>query len=574
MKRFYFLLSLALLVALSASTPEKAITIFMIGDSTMANKDLSAGNQERGWGHVLGGYFSEDVVVDNHAVNGRSSKSFIDEGRWQAVYEKITPGDYVFIQFGHNDEKKDEARHTDPGSTFDDNLRKFVRETREKGGIPVLFNSVPRRNFGENAGAVEADDVRSEKNEAVEQGDTLVDTHGAYLLSPRNVAAEMDVIFIDLNKPVKKLVESLGVEGSKKLFMWIPEGVSPACPKGRQDNTHFNVYGARTVAGIAVDSIEARIPALAPFIRRYDFVVAKDGSGDFFTVQEAINAVPNFRKNVRSNILIRKGEYKECVIVPECKINVALYAEEGAVITGDGYASKPNGLGETMSTSGSSTMYIYAPDFYAEGLTVANTAGRVGQAVACFVDGDRAHFRNCRFLGNQDTLYTYGKDSRQYYDSCYVEGTVDFIFGWSTAVFKDCTIHSLAKGYVTAPSTDEGKPYGYVFWNCRLTAEDGVDGVYLSRPWRPYAQAVYVECEMGGHIDPVGWNNWGKESNEKTAYYAEYKSTGDGANPKARAAFSHQLDDASKYAPETVLQGTDGWNPVKNGSTLLGEQKR
>ena len=574
MKRFYFLLSLALLVALSASTPEKAITIFMIGDSTMANKDLSAGNQERGWGHVLGGYFSEDVVVDNHAVNGRSSKSFIDEGRWQAVYEKITPGDYVFIQFGHNDEKKDEARHTDPGSTFDDNLRKLVRETREKGGIPVLFNSVPRRNFGENAGAVEADDVRSEKNEAVEQGDTLVDTHGAYLLSPRNVAAEMDVIFIDLNKPVKKLVESLGVEGSKKLFMWIPEGVSPACPKGRQDNTHFNVYGARTVAGIAVDSIEARIPALAPFIRRYDFVVAKDGSGDFFTVQEAINAVPNFRKNVRTNILIRKGEYKECVIVPECKINVALYAEEGAVITGDGYASKPNGLGETMSTSGSSTMYIYAPDFYAEGLTVANTAGRVGQAVACFVDGDRAHFRNCRFLGNQDTLYTYGKDSRQYYDSCYVEGTVDFIFGWSTAVFKDCTIHSLAKGYVTAPSTDEGKPYGYVFWNCRLTAEDGVDGVYLSRPWRPYAQAVYVECEMGGHIDPVGWNNWGKESNEKTAYYAEYKSTGDGANPKARAAFSHQLDDASKYAPETVLQGNDGWNPVKNGSTLLGEQKR
>ena len=574
MKRFYFLLSLALLVALSASTPEKAITIFMIGDSTMANKDLSAGNQERGWGHVLGGYFSEDVVVDNHAVNGRSSKSFIDEGRWQAVYEKITPGDYVFIQFGHNDEKKDEARHTDPGSTFDDNLRKFVRETREKGGIPVLFNSVPRRNFGENAGAVEADDVRSEKNEAVEQGDTLVDTHGAYLLSPRNVAAEMDVIFIDLNKPVKKLVESLGVEGSKKLFMWIPEGVSPACPKGRQDNTHFNVYGARTVAGIAVDSIEVRIPALAPFIRRYDFVVAKDGSGDFFTVQEAINAVPNFRKNVRTNILIRKGEYKECVIVPECKINVALYAEEGAVITRDGYASKPNGLGETMSTSGSSTMYIYAPDFYAEGLTVANTAGRVGQAVACFVDGDRAHFRNCRFLGNQDTLYTYGKDSRQYYDSCYVEGTVDFIFGWSTAVFKDCTIHSLAKGYVTAPSTDEGKPYGYVFWNCRLTAEDGVDGVYLSRPWRPYAQAVYVECEMGGHIDPVGWNNWGKESNEKTAYYAEYKSTGDGANPKARAAFSHQLDDASKYAPETVLQGDDGWNPVKNGSTLLGEQKR
>ena len=574
MKKYFFLASLAMIMALTASTLEKPITVFMIGDSTMANKDLTAGNQERGWGHVLGGYFCEDVIVDNHAVNGRSSKSFIDEGRWDAVLEKITPGDYVFIQFGHNDEKKDEARHTEPGSTFDDNLRKFVNETREKGGIPVLFNSIVRRNFGENAGAVEADDVRSEKNEAVEQGDTLVDTHGAYLDSPRNVAKELDVCFIDLNNATKQLVEKAGVEGSKKLFMWIPEGVSPACPKGRQDNTHFNIYGARRVAGLAIDSIEQRIPELAQYIRRYDFVVAKDGSGDFFTVQEAINAVPNFRKNVRTNILIRKGEYKECVIIPACKINVAIYGEQGAVITNDGYASKPNGLGETMSTSGSSTMYIYSPDFYAEGLTIANTAGRVGQAVACFIDGDRAHFKNCSFLGNQDTLYTYGKDSRQYYESCYVEGTVDFIFGWSTAVFSDCTIHSLAKGYVTAPSTDEGKPYGYVFWNCRLTAEDDVEGVYLSRPWRPYAQAVFAECELGGHIDPAGWNNWGKESNEKTVFYAEYNCTGDGADTSSRAAFSRQLDDATAYAPETVLAGSDGWNPIKNGNKLIGEQKR
>ena len=571
---FSILITIAWMPTMAA---DKVITIFTIGDSTMANKDLTAGNQERGWGHVLPGFFSEDVVIDNHAVNGRSSKSFIDEGRWQVVLDKIQPGDYVFIQFGHNDEKPKADRHTDPGTTFDENLRKFVRETREKGGIPVLFNSTVRRNFGQNAGAVEADDVRSEKTDAVDQGDTLVDTHGAYLLSPRNVAREEGCCFIDMNKGTKELVESMGVEGSKQLFMWIPAGVSPACPKGREDNTHFNVYGARRVAGLAVDSIEARIPELAPYIRHYDYVVAKDGSGDFFTVQEAINAVPNFRKNVRTSILIRPGQYKETVIVPACKINVALYGQTGAVITGDGYASKPNGLGETMSTSGSSTMYIYAPDFYAEGLTIANTAGRVGQAVACFIEADRAHFKGCRFLGNQDTLYNYGKGMRNYFEECYVEGTVDFIFGWSACVFRDCEIHSVGSGYLTAPATDQGQDYGYVFWNCHITADEGVTGVYLSRPWRPYAQAIYINCDMGGHILPVGWHNWGKASNEATVTYAEYGSTGAGAaQAKDRASFGQQLKkaDLAHYDPETVLAGADGWNPVKNGNTLIGEVKR
>lgn len=574
MKKIHLFCVMLAVLFLSAFKSDRVITIFMIGDSTMANKTLDAGNLERGWGHVLGGYFTEDVRVDNHALNGRSSKSFIDEGHWDEVVSKIKPGDYVFIQFGHNDEKPKPDRHTDPGTTFDENLRKFVRETREKGGIPVLFNSVVRRNFGENPNAIAADDFRPEKADAVEEGDTLIDTHGKYLDSPRNVAKEMGVAFIDLNKATKELVESMGVEGSKKLFMWVPAGVSPACPKGRQDNTHFNIYGARQVAKLAVQAIEKQIPELGKYVRYYDFVVAKDGSGDFFTVQEAINAVPDFRKNKRTTILVRKGEYKERVIIPECKINISLIGEEGAVITDDNYASKKNIFGDEMSTSGSSTVYIYAPDFYAENITFANTAGRVGQAVACFVDGDRAYFKNCRFLGNQDTLYTYGKESRQYYENCYIEGTVDFIFGWSTALFKDCEIRSLCNGYVTAPSTDQGKPYGYVFWNCRLTADAEADKVYLSRPWRPYAQAVYIQCELGKHIVPEGWNNWGKASNEKTAFYAEYQSTGEGANPAARAPYSHQLTDISKYQPEKVLAGNDGWNPIQNGNALLTNIKR
>ena len=304
------------------------------------------------------------------------------------------------------------------------------------------------------------------------------------------------------------------------------------------------------------------IVAVSAAERKYDFVVAQDGSGDFTTVQEAINAVPDFRKANRTTILIKKGDYKEKVIIPECKINLTLVGEDGAKITYDDYASKPNRFGEEKSTSGSASCYIYAPDFIAENLTFENSSGPVGQAVACFVSGDRAIFRNCRFLGCQDTLYTYGYPTRQYYEDCYIEGTVDFIFGKATAVFNRCNIHSRGDGYVTAPATPEDSKYGYVFHDCKLTGADGVKNVPLSRPWRPYAQAIFINCDLGDHISPAGWNNWGKESNEKTVTYAEYNSKGPGANPSARAPYSHQLTDPTPYAITTVLAGDDGWNPL------------
>ena len=573
-RRMNLLAVFMVMLMLSAFTTEKTITIFMIGDSTMANKSLEGNNQERGWGHVLGGFFTEDIVVDNHAMNGRSSKSFIDEGRWDAVLKKMKPGDYVFIQFGHNDEKPKPDRHTDPGTTFDANLKRFVEEARAKGGIPVLFNSIVRRNFRVNENAVTDDDFRKDKLEEAKEGEVLIDTHGEYLNSPRNVAKELNVPFVDMNKLTHDLVQGMGAEASKKLFMWMPEGVYAACPKGRQDNTHLNVYGARTIAKITVEAIAKEVPALAPYVRYYDFVVAKDGSGDFFTIQEAINAVPDFRKDKRTTILVRKGAYKEKLIVPESKLNISLIGENGAVLTNDDYAQKKNYFGENMSTSGSSTCYIYAPDFYAENITFENTAGRVGQAVACFIEGDRAYFKNCRFLGNQDTLYNYGKESRQYFENCYVEGTVDFIFGWSTVLFKDCTIYSVGDGYVTAPATDKGKKYGYVFVDCKLTGADEAKKVYLSRPWRPHAQAVYIQCELGKHIVPEGWNNWGKKENEKTAYYAEYQNTGEGASVKERASFGHQLKNLDGYNVEEILLGEDGWNPVKNGNELLKNIKR
>ncbi|MBR6628461.1 MAG: pectin esterase [Bacteroidaceae bacterium] len=559
MKKGLVCILVALLALTAFTESEKRITVFMIGDSTMANKSITGGKPERGWGHVLGGFFTEDIIVDNHAVNGRSSKSFIDEGRWDKVLSRIKPGDYVVIQFGHNDEKPKADRHTDPGTTFDANLERFVNESRERGATPILMNAIVRRNFlapCDQPGHIVASDNQVE-------GDTLYDTHGAYLDSPRNVAKKLNVPFVDANKITHELVQGLGREESKKLYMWVEPNTVPAVPKGSVDNTHLNIYGARVVAGLLVDAMAEVVPALAPYVRHYDFVVAKDGSGDFFTVQEAINAVPDFRKESRTTIYIRKGVYKEKLIIPASKINVSLIGAEGAVISGDDYASKPNRFGENMSTSGSASCYIYAPDLICENLTFENTAGRVGQAVACFVAGDRVIFRNCRFLGNQDTLYNFGKHCRQYFEDCYIEGTVDFIFGSSTAVFNRCTVHSLSKGYLTAPSTPQDEAYGYVFIDCRLTAADGVEKVYLARPWRPYAKSVFIHCEMGGHILPVGWHNWNKKDAEKTIFFAEYENTGAGAaTKKERAKFGHQLKNLKGYSIEEILAGEDGWNPL------------
>lgn len=565
MKKSLICLLMALITLTAFKEGEKKITVFMIGDSTMANKSITGGKPERGWGHVLGGFFTEDIIVDNHAVNGRSSKSFIDEGRWDKVLSRIKPGDYVVIQFGHNDEKPNPDRHTDPGTTFDANLSRFVNEARERGANPILMNAIVRRNFIAPKDPTVSEDARPDASKSKEkvEGDTLYDTHGTYLDSPRNVAKKLNVPFVDANKITHELVQGLGREESKKLFMWVEPNTVPAVPKGSVDNTHLNVYGARVVAGLLVDAMAEAVPALAPYVRHYDFVVAKDGSGDFFTVQEAINAVPDFRKEGRTTIYIRKGVYKEKLIIPESKINVSLIGAEGAVISGNDYASKPNRFGENMSTSGSSSCYIYAPDLICENLTFENTAGRVGQAVACFVSGDKVIFRNCRFLGNQDTLYNFGKHCRQYFENCYIEGTVDFIFGSSTAVFNRCTIHSLSKGYLTAPSTPQDEAYGYVFIDCRLTAADGVEKVYLARPWRPYGKSVFIHCEMDDHILPVGWHNWNKKDAEKTCFFAEYENTGAGAaTKKERAKFSHQLKNLKGYSIEEILAGEDGWNPL------------
>jgi pectinesterase len=290
--------------------------------------------------------------------------------------------------------------------------------------------------------------------------------------------------------------------------------------------------------------------------------VAADGSGEYRTIQEAVMAVRDFMQ-VPATIFIKNGTYREKLLIPSQKTNIALLGEskEGVVITYGDYS----GDADKHTTYTSATVRVQGNDFTAENITFENAAGRVGQAVALHVEGDRATFRNCRLLGNQDTLFLAIENSRQYYQNCYIEGTTDFIFGSSTAVFEGCTIFSKTNSYITAASTWPRQPFGLVFLNCKLTAAPEATKVYLGRPWRPNARTVYLHTEMGAHIRPEGWENWGKVSNEATAYYAEYGSTGPGATTAGRVKWSRQLTakEAKQYTLKTIFAGPVGWEPVR-----------
>ncbi|MDT0649522.1 pectinesterase family protein [Autumnicola edwardsiae] len=298
----------------------------------------------------------------------------------------------------------------------------------------------------------------------------------------------------------------------------------------------------------------------------YHFIVAKDGSGDFTSVQEVINAIPDFRKQ-ETKVFIKSWIYKEKLVLPTSKTNVTFIGEDlkNTVLTYDDYAQKLNKFGEEIGTTGSTSFFIFGDGFKAENITFENSAGPVGQAVAVRVDGDRVVFENCRFLGNQDTLYLHGRDSRQYYKNCYIEGTTDFIFGWSTAVFENCEIYCKEGGhYITAASTEENSEFGFVFIDCKITGDAAKDSFYLGRPWRIYAQTVFINTRMPALIKPEGWHNWSKTEAEKTGFYAEYNSSGPGASGE-RASWAKKLskEEALNFTVLKVLGGKDNWKPVE-----------
>jgi pectinesterase len=294
-------------------------------------------------------------------------------------------------------------------------------------------------------------------------------------------------------------------------------------------------------------------------------VVAPDGSGDFRTIQAAIDAAPTDRPRP-TVIVIRPGTYKEHLRVPKDRPPLHLWGEDAlrTTLTFDLHAQSPDSTGRPVGTRRSASTTVTANDFTATGLTFANSTPRdVAQALALAAEGDRQVFRHCRFLGWQDTLYVGG--GRTYFEDCYLEGGVDFILGPGTAVFRNCEVHSKRAGYVTAASTPQPSAHGLVFLGCRLTAAAGLadNSVYLGRPWREHASVVFVDTWMGPHIRPAGWSIWRGTERHRTARYGEYQSRGPGASPAARVGWSRQLapGEAKEMTPLAVLRGQDAWDP-------------
>lgn len=292
----------------------------------------------------------------------------------------------------------------------------------------------------------------------------------------------------------------------------------------------------------------------------YLHVVAQDGSGDFTSIQAAIDASKTF-PDERITIQIREGIYKEKVKVHSWNNKISLVGEgvDKTIITYDDYFDKiDRGRNSTFHTY---TLLVQGNDFIAKNLTIENSAGPVGQAVALHVEADRSVFENCKITGHQDTIYAAGEGSRQYFKDCTVEGTTDFIFGQATAVFDECIIHSKSNSYITAASTPEGFKYGFVIIDSRLTAGPDVDRVYLGRPWRDYARTVFIRTEMEDHILPEGWHNWDRPEAEESTYYAEFQNSGPGYKPDKRVPWSYQLtdDEAEKYTLDQIF---DGWKPI------------
>ncbi len=293
-------------------------------------------------------------------------------------------------------------------------------------------------------------------------------------------------------------------------------------------------------------------------------VVARDGTGEFRNIAEAIEVCRAFM-DYHKVIYVKNGTYKEKIVLPQWLQNVEICGEsaEKTIITYDDHANIlwPE-TGKPMGTFRTYTLKVEGSGITFKNITIENNAARLGQAVALFTEGDRLLFVGCRFLGNQDTVYTGTARSRLYFKDCYICGTTDFIFGPATAWFENCTIESLANSYITAASTPQDQPFGYIFHQCKLMAAEGITKVYLGRPWRDYGYTLFMDCELGAHIRPEGWHHW-EQHREQTARYMEYNNHGTGADTSRRVSWSHQLTkrEAQKITPEAVFSRSDNWMP-------------
>jgi pectinesterase len=530
------------------------IKIVLVGDSTVTDN--------AGWGLGFKQFLTDGAQCINTSRGGRSSKSFMTEGRWTNAL--ALKADSYLIQFGHNNEPGKPGRSTDM-ATFVANMEQYVNDARAVGAKPILVTPLTRRQWDkENPGKIKS-------------------SLAPYAKEVRRMATEKKVPLVDLQARSIELCESLGPE---KCLEFSPLKTN-ADGKINHDGTHLNVKGYVLFARLVVDELRRNAPELAPILRErpllynpvageaeYDAVVSADGSGMHTTIQAAIAAAPDNGTNWFT-VLVKPGVYQGQFMIPKVKRHLKIVGEEteNTVLT---WAFNVNDRKSAHTYQFDPGMVVVGDDFHAENLTIENTSGDHGQALALRVDADRAVFNRCRILGWQDTLMV--NKGRQYFTNCYIAGRVDFIYGSGTAVFDRCEIHSKNGGHVTAASTPPEKQFGFVFLDCKLTGDSTAwvnptntaistpskkPMANLGRPWRPYASVTYVRCEMGEHIKAEGWNNWGKAENEGTARYAEYKSTGPGANVEARCKWAKQLTDAEAkdFTVENIL-GSDGWHPL------------
>lgn len=542
-----------------SSGADTKIKIILVGDSTVTDN--------AGWGLGFKQFLNpNDAECINTSQGGRSSESFRREGRWTNAL--ALKGDYYLIQFGHNNEPGKPGRSTDM-PTFVSNMVSYVEEARAIGAKPVLVTPLTRRQWDkDHPGKIKS-------------------SLAPYAEEVRKIAREKHVPLVDLQARSIELCESLGPQ---KCLEFSPPKIIDGTNAG-YDGTHLNEKGHVMFARLVVDELRKATPELAPIFlaeplnahpvskeARYDAVVSADGSGTQTTVQAAIVAAPE-NGTKPFVILIKPGKYEGQIIVPKTKSKLRFVGEEleNTILAYDLNVYETNAATD-MRFKGTGVI-VLGDDFQADNITFENVSGDHGQALALRVDGDRAVFNHCRMLGWQDTLMV--NNARQYFTNCYIEGRVDFIYGSATAVFNLCEIHSKNGGYVTAANTPQNHPFGFVFMNCKLTGDPAPwinptntavaksntkPMADLGRPWRPYASVTYLNCELGGHIRPEGWNNWSKTDNEKTARYAEYNSTGPGANSSARVSWSKQLteEEAKTLTMEMILGGADNWNPAEN----------
>ena len=518
----------------AAPTTLPPLKIVLVGDSTVATKS--------GWGAAFGAMFKPDAQIVNMAHGGRSSKSYMDEGFWKTALEE--KADYVLIQFGHNDQPgKGAKRETDPATTYPQFMARYVDEARASGAKPILITSLSRRQFKD--GVIVGEDL------------------APYVQAVRKLAGEKKVPLVDLNARSIAQLEAMGAQAAAYNYQ------APDADPNKPDRTHLSPVGAAATAQLVAEGLQEVAPELKPYLAA-NLTVAANGSGDYRTVQEAVDAVPD-KSAARTIITIKPGVYKEHLVVSRDKINLTLRGEdaETTVLTNDLHVKSLGEDGKEVGTIGSASCVISADDFRAENLTFENNAPHVAQALAIYVQGDRAEFRKCRFLGYQDTIRV--RKGRQYFEDCLITGRTDFIYGEATAWFERCHIHvAETGGWITAANTPQEQPYGLIFSNCLITGEPNVQEM-LGRPWRPYAHTVWLHTRMSDAVNPLGWNNWGNADNEKTVRYAEYNSTTLDGKPldiSKRVPWAKQLsaDEAAQYTLDNVM---GDWAPVVRPEIVL-----